>query len=124
MMWKSGFSGTTKEHQIGENMEHTHTSLKKPKRVVNEEYREFIRRKKCIFCGHEPPNSCCHAHTGGMGTKCSDYRTFPGCPACHGGYDAGRTKMLSEYPEIDLESTMDAYKTEFDKRHEGESLIF
>ena len=123
-MWKSGFSGTTKEHPIGENTVYTHTSLKKPKRVVDKEYREFIRRKKCIFCGHEPPNFCCHAHAGGMGTKCSDYLTFPGCYDCHIEYDSGRSKMLSKHPKIDLEAAMNSYKEEFEVRSTGESLIF
>ena len=98
--------------------------IPKPKRVKDKEYREFIRRKKCIFCGESPPNQCCHAHAGGMGTKCSDYRTFPGCYACHVGYDAGRTRMLAKHPGINLEKKMDEYKEEFYGRKEGESLIF
>ena len=99
-------------------------ALAKPKRVVDKGYREFIRRKRCIFCGEAPPNFCCHAHTGGMGTKCSDYRTFPGCFDCHNEYDEGRAKMLARHPEINLEDSMGVYKQKFDKRYEGESLIF
>ena len=99
-------------------------NLQKPKRIKDKEYREFIRQKKCVFCLHEPPNFWCHAHAGGWGTKCSDYRTFPGCFDCHNEYDAGRDKMLSKHPKIDLEAAMDSYKKEFEVRSTGESLIF
>ena len=98
--------------------------IPKPKRVKDKEYREFIRRKKCIFCGKEPPNQCCHAHAGGMGTKCSDYRTFPGCFTCHLEYDAGRGKMLDRHPTINLEEKMDEYRKNYNIRRGGESLIF
>ena len=99
-------------------------NLQKPQRIEDKEYRRWINRKECIFCGKKPPNACCHAHTGGMGTKCSDYRTFPACSDCHYEYDCGRTKMLAKYPKIDLEKRMNDYKKEYDREKEDESLIF
>ena len=87
-------------------------------------YRRWINWKPCIFCGNPPPNACCHAHTGGMGTKCSDYRSFPACPDCHYEYDTGRKKMLAKHPDINLEKAMDGYKKEYDAEKEEESLIF
>ena len=90
--------------------------LPKPKRIEDKEYREFIRQKKCIFCGHEPPNFCCHAHTGGKGIKCGDDRTFPACFQHHTAYDSGRQRFLRRYGSFDLEKYMDELRGRYNIR--------
>lgn len=48
-----------------------------------EEYMNEQRSKPCSFCFKEPPSEPHHYGPGGMGTKCSDYRTTALCNVCH-----------------------------------------
>ena len=54
-------------------MEHTHISLKKPKRVVDEKYLEYIRKRGCLLSNE---NSDPH-HLISRGAFGSDYTTIP-----------------------------------------------
>lgn len=66
------------------------------------EYINEIRLKPCAFCFREGPSDPHHYGPGGMGTKCSDYRTIPLCRAHHdewhstrkiAPFDVERTKL-------------------------------
>jgi len=49
-------------------------------------YLDFIRGKSCCSCGAvktEPHHWAPKGRGGGMGSKCSDYRTVPLCRKCH-----------------------------------------
>ena len=49
-------------------------------------YQEFIRSKKCIFCGAPPKSEFHHLQgfaPGGIGTKVSDIYGVPACRPCH-----------------------------------------
>ena len=92
--------------------------LLKPRRIKDAKYRKWIATKPCIFCfllgyGETLGSDCCHAYTGGMGTKCSDRRTFPACNRHHKNYDAGRDKFLSQFKGFDLDEYMNELNEEY-----------
>lgn len=95
--------------------------LTKPVRVVDPKYRSWVQSYPCIFCVLDglkypkTPSQCCHAHAGGVGTKCSDRRTFPACYWHHVEYDAGREHMLKKYPTLDLEVAMDNLNEQYEQ---------
>ena len=105
--------------------------LTKPVRVVDPEYRAWIRTLDCIFCVLDgiklrSGSVCCHAHAGGMGTKCSDRRTFPACFWHHAEYDyeLGRIEMLARYPTLDLELAMDNLNEKYEMEQLEDKEIF
>lgn len=67
--------------------------IPKPARITNERYRRWVAAQPCFACGVEGYSQCCHRNGAGMGTKASDYESFPLCctrpgiPGCHQNHD-------------------------------------
>ena len=65
----------------------------KPTRIKDEKYRRWVASLPCIRCGIEGYSQCAHRCGAGMGTKASDYESFPLCAGrmatygCHYEHD-------------------------------------
>lgn len=77
----------------------------KSKTFKNKQYLEYIRKQPCVICGHKSVPH--HTEAGGMGMKCSDYRTIPLCNQHHtiGSASIHRMgkKTFSDYHCIDID---------------------
>jgi hypothetical protein len=72
----------------------------KPVRFEDDAYLRFIRRQPCLICG--AASQAHHVQAGGVGTKCSDYRTVPLCHNHHRElHNHGRTSFELQY-SVDL----------------------
>ncbi len=72
----------------------------KPIRMQDPDYLRFIRRQPCLI-DHAAAEAH-HCRVGGIGTKCSDYRTVPLCRPHHKQLHAiGRVRFEQTY-KLDL----------------------
>ena len=72
-------------------------SFFKKKTPEDLKYRAWIRTQECVvdFCQRDSEVS--HMEAGGMGMKCSDYRTLPKCHEHHMEYHRGAKTFLEKY---------------------------
>ena len=74
--------------------------LPKPKRIVDEDYLEFIKRRSCIICGKAPPSDAHHVRTRGAGG--SDYEATSLCRQHHSEVHAIGRKTFQKKYNIDF----------------------
>jgi hypothetical protein len=61
-----------------------HISYFKIKPLRDPEYLAYIRKQRCVVCGHHVSEAC-HQNLlgGGKGTKVGDDKALPNCVQCH-----------------------------------------
>lgn len=106
----------TKRVKAVEKITQVIKSVAKPILDRDEEYKEFIRNRKCLVCNAETPHAH-HLFTGGMGTKATDYSCIPLCHEHHtdGTYAYHRIgrKTFEEHFKIDLTEELNKCLMEF-----------
>lgn len=77
--------------------------IPKPKRLVDRNILEVMRRRNCDVCGRKPtkewPNQACHIRSRGAGGNDEESNLYTGCVACHKmQHDKGFHYMFEKYP--------------------------
>jgi hypothetical protein len=92
--------------------------LPKPKRITDKKYLQFIRELLCIICMKPAPSEPHHWNEkgqGGMGTKCSDYRTIPLCFDHHREAHLEKRTFLTEY-RLEIEDVIEMLNKKWERK--------
>ena len=93
-------------------------SIFKKQTARSVEYLDYIRTLGCAICGQQAEPH--HAETGGVGMKCSDYKTIPLCRQHHDEiHRIGKLSFQRKY-NVDIEFITDRLSGDFHAKSRDE----